>query len=297
MSWDWELVRLLSAFAAGMVISHCGSLIQLTSRNEMASPSTLGMDGLAVALVLLFYLLQNFFDLDLSLEQLGLIGVFLIGGILRLVPSRWLPYHGSRGEDFRFILLLGLSVNLLIGAVFAGLQFLAMAFAREFPNQLWFGRVQTFGATQLGGSVLLLTILGITAFRHRGRWKALLLGPGWCYGLGVPLQLIMKDALWIAFIGNLWVITQFGVFSFLGLLFPILLRQLPRYHARPWLELTEGALLAGGLFALLDHLCFNLTFHGAEIPVGLPAAMLGSLSLVILLWKRFLNQNSLAKTP
>ena len=297
MNWDWEISRLVLAIMAGTVLSHTGSLVQLTSRNEMASPSTMGMDGVAVAIVLLIYLLQSAFSLPYTLEELGLITVIVCAVALRFLPARLIPYQGARGQDFRFMLLLGLSINLLVGAVFAVMQFLAMAFDHEFPDQLWFGRIDTLAPLHLVGSLIVMIGLLLIGLRHRLQWKALLLGHGWCHGLGIPVQQVTKDALWIAFVGNLWVITQFGAFSFLGLLFPILLRQIPRYQGHPWRELTEGALVSGLLFALLDHACFNLTFHGAEIPVGLPASMIGSAVLVILLWRRFLSSGSLGKDP
>jgi len=297
MTWDWEFTRLLWAMIAGMVLAHTGSLVQLTSRNEMASPSTLGMDGLAVAVVLMLYGVQTTFSLSFTLEELGLAAVIVIGVLLRFLPARLVPYQGTRGQDFRFMLLLGLSINLLVGTAFAVMQFLAMAFDREFPDQLWFGRIETLGPGQMFGSFIVMLALMLVGYRHRLQWKALLLGTGWCHGLGIPIQKIAKDALWIAFVGNLWVITQFGAFSFLGLLFPVLLRQMPRYQGHPWRELTEGAIVSGILFALLDHACFNFTFHGAEIPVGLPASLLGSAILVILLWRRFLSSGSLGKDP
>lgn len=299
MNWDWELTRLILALLSGAIISHCGSLVQITTQNEMASPSTLGMDGLAVGIVLVLYIIQGLGVVHLTLEELGLGSVIVMGLLLRFFPSKWVPYQGGRGDDFRFILLIGLSVNLMVGALFAVMQFLAMAFDHEFPDQLWFGRISSEASHLWIGAVFIVFIMFALGLKRKRQWKALLLGPGWCHGLNIPIKQITKEAFWLAFVGNLWVITQFGVFSFLGLLFPILLRQLPRYKGDPWRELTEGALICGVIFALLDHVCFNLTFHGAEVPVGLPASLFGSMALVILLWKRFLGarRGFLAKAP
>ncbi len=286
MSWEWEWSRFAVAVWSGCLLSHTGSLVQLTTRNELASPSTLGMDGLAVALVLgahgLGFLGGSAWPLELISLALGL-GV---AALLWLAPLPWMRLGEQRGQDFRFILLLGLSVNLLVGALFACLHFLAMAFNMEFPTQLWFGRVTPLGPLQTLGAVLVAAPLVVVAFRQRRWWRALLLGPGWCLGLGVPLQRLTREALVAAFVGNLWVISQFGAFSFLGLLCPLLLRQFSRYGAHPWRELTEGALWCGLGFALLDHACYNFTFRGAEVPVGLPAAFGGACALVVLLWRR-----------
>jgi len=283
MTWELDLARLLSAIAAGTLLSFAGSLVQLTGRNELASPSTLGMDGAAVFIVMLSYGLEGFGFSVGSLADTS----FLLGLVLSLLL--WLIVKKTKWRsngDFRVILLLGLSVNLFVGSLFAVMQFLAMAFNREFPEQLWFGRMQTLSSLGWGLSVLVWLPMLSFVFYYRRSWKALLLGVGWCRGLGIPVDKIVGGSLLLAFISTLWVVTQFGVFSFLGLLAPLLLRQLPRYRGAPWREMTDGALLAGVFFAALDHVCFNITFHGAEIPVGLPSALFGAAALVGLLWIR-----------
>lgn len=283
MSWDWDFFRFLSALVAGGLLSFSGSLIQLTSRNDLASPSTLGMDGAAVLAVMLAYLLQALGLATWPLSSLA----FLVGCVLALalfLGTKKSPGLGA--GDFRLILLLGLGTNLLVGSVFAVMQFLAMAFNQEFPEQLWFGRLSTLAPSDWGLVAFVGLPLGIFCLRHRRHWKALLLGRDWCYGLGVPVERMTREALALSFICTLWVVTHFGVFSFLGLLFPLVLRQISYFRGEPWREMTLGAVGAGVVFALLDHACFNLTFHGAEIPVGLPAGVFGAAALVTLLWRR-----------
>ena len=283
MSWEFDIARFLTACAAGILLSFAGSIVQLTGRNELASPSTLGMDGAAVFIIMLTYLLESIGWGIGSLSDTA----FLLGLVLSaLIWFATQKMQWRNQGDFRVILLLGLSINLFVGSLFAVMQFLAMAFNQEFPEQLWFGRMQTLSPLGWGLSLLVWIPLVLFMIRHRRSWKALLLGTGWCRGLGIPVDKIVRGSLLLAFVATLWVVTQFGVFSFLGLLGPLLLRQLPRYRGGPWREMTDGALLIGFLFALLDHACFNVTFHGAEIPVGLPSALFGAAALVGLLWIR-----------
>ncbi len=283
MTWEWDITRLFIALVAGATLSFAGSLIQITTRNELATPSTLGMDGLAVLMVMAAYLLEG-----MGLSVGGLSETALLLGILfGLGGFVWLQVSGaSRLVDFKLALLFGLSLNLFVGALFAVMQFLAMAFNREFPEQLWFGRVQILSTYSwfIAGPIWVLLLHFL--FSYRRDWKILLLGESRCLGLHVPVARIYRHSLLIAFLLTLWSITQFGVFSFLGLLFPLLLRQLPRFRAQPWREMTEGAVGCGILFALIDHACFNVTFHGAEIPVGLPSSLFGATALVTMLWRR-----------
>lgn len=283
MSWEWDVIRLFTAVITGAALSFAGTLVQITTRNELASPSTLGMDGLAVLLVMAGFGLEamgwGWGELNEMSLALGFSAT--AAGWAWSRRGRW----QLRGE-FRLVLLMGLAINLLVGAFFAIMQFLAMAFNQEFPEQLWFGRLRPLEASAWGLSLGVWVPLLIFVLGHRRHWKVLLLGPSWCRGLGVPMERMQRQSLVLAFLATLWVVTQFGVFSFLGLLCPLLLRQLNRYRGEPWREMTDGAVLAGLSFALLDHVCFNLTFHGAEIPVGLPAGLFGAAALVGLLAER-----------
>ena len=281
---DIDLLRFLTAFVVGGMLSFAGSLVQITTRNDLASPSTLGMDGVAVLMVMLAFIIQGA-GVELPLATLAL-GLGLVSlGVLSLFSSVFL---GQR--DLKVIVLMGMSVNLLVGAFFAIMQFLAMAFNQKFPDQLWFGRILTL--EPLSGASLAMLALALSFFTlsYRKTWKALLLGRGWCHGLGIPVEKIIKISLMLSFLITLWVVVHFGVFGFLGLLYPLVLRQFKRYRGDPWREMTDGAALAGFSFAILDQFCFQVTFHGAEIPVGLPASLLGACALVVILWKRNLTR-------
>jgi iron complex transport system permease protein len=279
VSWDWQWERFLVALIVGAQLSLGGSLVQLTTRNDLASPSTLGMDGLAIGVLLVCFVL------GVTAPE-ALTAVVLTTALI-LWP--WIAHSKmvtQRRHDFRLLLLLGLAINLLVGAMFSMMHFMAMAFNKEFPSQLWFGRISVLSTWQWVGALAVLGLsLSLLTLRRRS-WKAMLLGVGWCHGLKIPVERITREAMALAFVGNFWVITQFGAFSLLGLLFPLLLRQLARYCGEPFREMTEGALVSAVIFALIDHACYNVTFQGAEIPVALPLSLLGSICLVTLLWRR-----------
>lgn len=281
---DIDLLRLLTAFVVGAVLSFAGSLVQITTRNDLASPSTLGMDGVAVLMVMLSFLLQSL-GLNFSLTHMAL-GL----GVITLIVLSFFSSVFLKQRDLKIVVLMGMSVNLLVGAVFSIMQFMAMAFNQKFPDQLWFGRILSLDASSgLGLAVLLVAVFGFM-LRYRSSWKALLLGRGWCHGLGIPVEKMIKISLMLSFLITLWVVVHFGVFGFLGLLYPLVLRQSKRYRGEPWKEMTDGAALAGLTFAILDQICFQITFHGAEIPVGLPASLLGACALVVILWRRNLTR-------
>ncbi len=289
MSWEWELSRLVMALAVGSLLSFSGSLIQHTTRNELASASTLGLDGMAVLCVLLGVSLKVFFPYPLGLLTL-VAGVVVVSTLL-LARRMWSfvepgKFHG----DLRGTILLGLGINLLMGALFSFLQFLAMAFNREFPGQLWFGRISSPQAAS--GLTLIPLLAAVAAFlrAYRRSWKTLLLGRSWCLLHGLDQGKIVRRSILLSFLITLWVAAFFGIFSFLGLLAPVLLRQMKVFSGEPWREMSVGALLSGGVFSLLDHACYNWTFDGAEIPVGLVTSCLGALALIFVLLQRANSQ-------
>ncbi len=125
---DYLATRLVCAFLSAVIISQTGSLTQLTSRNMLASPSTLGVDGLSVVWLLIVYSLSLFFHFELSPVSTFMIGLpfFLIIGVFfsNLIPS------STKMEKLIFV---GLTFNLLIGAIFSLCQFLFQALNLPFP--------------------------------------------------------------------------------------------------------------------------------------------------------------------
>ncbi len=83
---DYFLVRMMCSFMVGVLLSQAGSLVQLGTRNILASPSTLGFDGLAVLWLLIFHLVSLYFNLNLPIEWTFVLGI--PEAIRRLASSR-----------------------------------------------------------------------------------------------------------------------------------------------------------------------------------------------------------------
>jgi ABC-type Fe3+-siderophore transport system permease subunit len=99
MSWEWDVLRLMAATLAGVLLSVSGSLLQLTTRNELATPSTLGMDGLAVLAVILGHAAALF--LPFMPEDLSLLFGISFGVVVWAIAGK---YRLPRAEDFRLVL-------------------------------------------------------------------------------------------------------------------------------------------------------------------------------------------------
>lgn len=277
---EYLVIRLLCSFLTGVILSQAGSFIQLGTRNILASPSTLGFDGLAILWLLIFHSLILFIDGSSSTYALILFGlpIFIILGVL-------FSYFNQGIIKFERVILLGLTFNLLVGAIFSLWQFLFLAFNLPFPIELWFGHFRFVSPESLW--VLLLTEFMIVIGLFY-RWRDLLL-----YSLGASiaknLNLNIRALYLYLFIsvalGTFVVVGLFGAFSFLGLVFPIISRNLwfKRFDLKG--EIILGAIVNGGFLMLIDFLCYSLPIYGAEIPVGLIVTVVGAMGLILLLWQ------------
>ncbi len=289
MTFALPMERFICAFFVGALLSLAGSLSQWATESELASPSTLGLDALAVLIVLIGQILAwtIFPDLNLSFVSGG-IGL-LCSVLIYYLPWQKLIKSRLRLNFNRSLILMGLSLNLCIGSVFALMHFLSMSFGLDFPNDLWFGQIHTPNSTEIQMIILYLILIFILVYRLRAKLKIFPIGNNLIRTLGIDLMPLYRSILVVIFLATNLVVSQFGVFSFMGLIFPPIWRALPWFKNQIKAEIIWGPVFGGVLFGLLDLACYNFTFDGAEVPVGLLSSLIGSMALLYLSWRRFLS--------
>lgn len=278
-------LRLLLAFFAGSFLTTSGSLSQNTTQNSLASPSTLGFDALGVLSVLLAHGLMTLFDIQITLEvfsflifNLFFVGVFFFFKGMNIDSTKL---------DMKIIILIGLGFNLLIGALFSVVQFLFIATNTKFPTGLWFGSFKYYFSYELILFLLLFLALLFFFLRNLSALRLLSVGVPFARGLGANVVSTQKKSLFISFYLTGLVICFFGVFSFISLVFPHILRLLPFIKNDMRKEFTLGALIGGLFMMMLDFLVYNFDFYGAELPVGMISSVLGSFVLIFLLSRNY----------
>lgn len=289
---EYLIPRFFCAIFTGAILSQTGSFIQMSTRNILASPSTLGFDGLSILWVLFFHSVLIFFGYDQPVLIL-----FLFGVPFFIIMAWFFSTFLIRQKNIERLILIGLTFNLLVGAIFSLWQFLFLAFNLPFPIELWFGHFR-----YANGQALL--ILSTLEFLIIAGW-IILKKDFLIFSLGKSvaqnLKLDHKRLFLFLFIsvalGTFAVVSLFGAFSFLGLIFPIIARKL-------WFkkfDLIKGEILIGGLvnglaLMAIDAVCYFFPIYGAEVPVGLIATAVGAVSLILLLWKSDTSLEILAKS-
>lgn len=277
---SYVISRLLCSLMSGILISQAGSFIQLATRNILASPSTLGFDGLAVLWLLVFHSVVIFLGKDPNSIVLFTAGAPVFIGVGFLFSSL------LKGQmKFERIILLGLTFNLLVGAVFSLWQFFFMAFNLPFPVELWFGHFR-FASMENLYLLLLIEVLLLTGLVFQ--WKELSL-----FSLGHAISMnwkLREKSLYVFLfisvsLATFVVVALFGAFSFLGLVFPIVSRKLWFKKMDLKGEILFGSVINGIALMLIDFVCYALPVWGAEVPVGLIVTAIGAVSLILLLWK------------
>ena len=289
---DYLIPRFLCALLAGAIISQCGSLIQMSTRNILASPSTLGFDGLGV----LWVLIIHSFLLILGHDQPILASVFFgipVSIIIGWVYSKFM----ARQNKIERLILTGLTFNLLVGAIFSFWQFLFLAFNLPFPIELWFGhfRFADLESLIVLGIIELLILIGW--FSLKKEFLVFSLGKSVSKNLHLAQSKLYLVLFICVSLGTFAVISLFGAFSFLGLIFPIIARRMwfTKFDLKG--ELIIGALVNGFSLMAIDVVCYYFPIYGAEVPVGLIATGVGAVSLILILWQSDTRMEILAKSP
>ncbi len=287
---DEIYLRFGVAFLVGAMLSLSGSLIQLTSQNDLAGSSTLGIDALCVLVILAVHSFFIFSPLAIPTEIVSLTLLILVSLVLFAVALRKNKKNSEHQNKYfsqvGFFIFVGLCFNLFIGTIFYFLEFVFTTHGWVFPSQLWFGNFR-FILPQahylLMAGFLLFYFLALKLSREI---KIISFSKDLGYGLGINVKKLEVTSLIFAIMITALVTSLFGVFAFVGIIFPHFWRNFAFIKYNAVNEIKWSPLLSGALFAIADMICYYFPVSGSEIPVGMLTSVMGSFSLMILLFKR-----------
>lgn len=270
--WQVRLPRVVLSLLVGAALAVCGAVMQALFRNPLADPGLVGiaMGGSAGA-VLAIVLLGGSFAV--------IAPAAFLGSLAAALAAWWL---GSRYPGVAGILLAGIAINTLAGAVVGLMMF--MADDAQLRDLTFWNMGSLAGArwNLLWGLLPWVTIWMIWLLRRWRLLNALLLGEREARHLGFPITSVRRQLLWIValVVGPLVAVT--GGIAFVGLVVPHLVRMVAGANHR--LLLPASALLGAIVLALADWAA-RVVVVPAELPIGLVTALLGGPFFLFLLAK------------
>ncbi len=282
-----RLPRILAALITGVSLAISGAVMQVTLRNPLASPYTLGISssaafGAALAIVLfggglsvaktgsVFYF-DNPYVIALSSFLCSLSGLVLILFLSRI-----------RKSAAETIILAGIIISSLFSAGISALQYIADKVQLSTLIFWSFGDLSRANWFRL---ILVCSIcLPVILFIYFNRWnyKALRYGDEYASSLGVNPVRTRCIALVCCTICTAVVVSFFGVIAFVGLVVPHIVRFCVGSDES---VLIPYSALCGGLFLLLCDTLGKTLFSPIVIPVGIITSFVGVPVFLLLLFR------------
>lgn len=274
--WELRLPRAFAAILGGGALGIAGALMQALSRNPLADPGLLGVNGGAALGVVI-----AIWGLGLAAQAM-LVVPALIGAALASALVLLLGGAGRNGPDPTRLVLAGAAV----GALFLALTWAILILSRESLDIFRFWVLGSFTGITLTDLKALLPLYAV-ALPVAGLAAVLLaplvLGDDAARALGVRVGL----ARCVAFIAIVLLcgttVSMAGPIAFIGLLVPHLVR--PVLGADLRLQ-ALGCFITGAVLALLADTLGRVILPGQEIEAGAMMALIGGPTLIMLVRMR-----------
>ena len=268
---EFRLPKALSAILAGSALSVSGLLMQTLFRNPLAGPFVLGISNgasLGVALLVLSGGVILGFHSESSWGSviMAILGASLVMTMVMLVSTRV--------KDNVSLLIIGIMIGSITGAIVTVLQFFSSAESLEAYIIWTFGSLAGIGWLQLKVLAPLVFIGLSLAFIMQKQLNALLLGNFYAQGLGVQIKRTRTIVI-IATCILAGSVTAFaGPIAFLGLAVPHIARAILRTSDHK--ILIPATILIGAALLLACDITAQLPGSKSVLPLNAVTSMVGA---------------------
>jgi iron complex transport system permease protein len=292
---ELRLYKLFTSIGVGAALALSGALFQGVFRNQLASPSIIGVTagaslGASVMIILLSGSAGSFFLIDraagfgpLAISIAAFVGAILTTAMVTVFAT-------SRGRiSVPTLLLTGIAVNAIVGGAIAAIQ----RFAVEEADLMRALMTWTFGRLEDRSAFHVATIwIGLAATiavipRVSNELDLFAAGEEDAHSLGVDTGRVKWISLGAGALCAALAVSVAGQIAFVGLITPHILRTLtgPSHRSLLWLSLLGGPVLLCGA-DLAQRIVLG---HGA-LPPGVIMSLLGGPFFLLLLMR---NRNSM----
>ena len=270
--WEHRLPRSLSAMVTGAMLAVGGVLLQILTRNPMASPEVLGVgSGTSLAVVVAFFMIPN-------IGNGGLLFAAILGSFSVLLLIMWLSVKLPPSA----LLLVGIAMGALVGGVMAMIQLSPnpqlTSVLSWLSGSTYYAQPEKVWILACAGVVLISTALLLVK-----PLRLLSLGMTVARSFGLPVIQCERLLLLLVAVLSACATLAIGPLSFIGLMTPHLAKRLGAIT--PDRQLPVAALLGAGLMLLADWLGRYVIFP-YELGAGVIASLLGGIYFLLLIKQR-----------
>jgi iron complex transport system permease protein len=277
-----RLPRLILALLVGAVLAILGAVMQGLFRNPLADPSLIGVSGGAsVGASIVIVTAGGAILSPLAGLSMVALGAFIGGVITTLLVYR--VATSSLGTSVTTMLLAGIAIGAIAGAFNSLLSY--------FSDNQMLRQISVWQMGNLGGAnwqkaslmaVVSLIIFSLLPSRAKSL-NAFLLGESEARHLGIDVQRIKRQLIFLTALGVGVSVALAGLIGFVGLVIPHMVRLLigPDHRA-----LLPASALAGASLLLIADSIARVVVLPAELPTGILTALLGAPFFVVLLLKQ-----------
>lgn len=274
-----RIPRVLLALLIGSTLAVSGASLQGVCRNPLADPGLLGISsGAAVGAVSVIVFAGKLSVPELIQPYLIPIAAFLGAAITTFTIYRLAQVNGA--VQIATLLLAGVAVNAMGGAIIGAYSYVADDQSLRLMTFWMMGSLAsaTWSMVALSAPVLLICMKLI--YDRRKQINLLLLGEANARYVGVDVDKVKNQLLWLNAIAVGIAVACSGIIGFIGLVVPHILRVSTGSDYR-YLILNSG-LLGASLLVLAD-LIARMLINPAELPIGVVTAILGAPFFILLL--------------
>ena len=289
--WQIRVPRVAVGFLVGVGLAVAGATLQNVTRNSLTDPYLFGVvagAGLGASIATLLFsesvarqLGFDFLNSDaafsIALPAAAFIGALFAVALVQVLVASAL---GRRTEH---LLLAGVAVSFMLGAVSHFLLFLAEPFA---ANKVVFWLMGSLARVEAWYAWVMLPIVAfcvLVLLLYGRQMDALLLGDESAKSLGVNVRLLRMLSLAICAALTACIVSYCGGIGFVGLMIPHIVRNWVGVTSR---SLIVGCVLLGGAFMVTVDIFARVALSGQEIPIGIITSAIGSVFFFLAIRQR-----------
>lgn len=276
--WNIRLPRVLAGIIAGAGLAVAGCVMQNNLKNPLASPSTLGIASAAafganIAIIVLGAgSFQSTSTDAVIINNPYLVTVFAFLSAMAAALAI-LALAGLRSFSPEAMVLAGVAISSLFSAGTIFIQYFAQDVKIAAVVFWTFGDLGRASWREVGLMTLIVTVSLLYYMMRAWDYNALNSGEEGAVGLGVRVEKVRREGMFVSSLVTAVVVSFLGVIGFIGLVGPQMAR---RIIGSDYRYLLPASALLGSFLLLASDTVARTIISPAVLPVGAVTSFLGA---------------------